>query len=473
VAGTLPAGRPDVGRPGGPASRPGISTLPAAGVGAGLGAIAGSQRPGLGERPAQLPGLGRTDRWQQIRENRPEWVADRRQDLQGRLDHRNDAVRDWQGSRQDFLTDRREDWQNWLDDRYPWHDGWHHGYWHGPWQGYWEHMWAEHPVWATFGVTSWTLNALSYSFGVAGYSNPYYDYPTSGEAVYDYSQPIVAYSEPAPAQTAESSPPGVSPTALDLLDQARSAFYQGDYSKALGLSDQALKAMPNDAVIHEFRALCLFALGYARPAAAALHAVLAVGPGWDWTTLSSLYPDTETYTKQLRQLEQFVRSQPDQADAQFVLAYHYMTLGHTDSAARCLKSVLRLVPGDTVAQQLYDMLSYKPSESGPPKPATETPQTGPKLKAADLAGTWKARGPGDSNFELTLTGAGEFTWKYARGKKRQTVRGAFAVDADTLAMEPESGGVLVAQLTPQGKDALAFTVVGSKSSDSTLTFRRD
>ena len=44
----------------------------------------------------------------------------------------------------------------------------------------------------------------------------------------------------------------------------------------------------------------LFALKRYDEAAAALYAVLSVGPGWDWTTLISLYADPETYTQQLR-----------------------------------------------------------------------------------------------------------------------------------------------------------------------------
>ena len=58
--------------------------------------------------------------------------------------------------------------------------------------------------------------------------------------------------------------------------------------------------MPNDPTLHEFRRLVLFALDRYDEAAAALYAVLSVGPGWDWTTLISLYGDPETYTQQLR-----------------------------------------------------------------------------------------------------------------------------------------------------------------------------
>ena len=50
------------------------------------------------------------------------------------------------------------------------------------------------------------------------------------------------------------------------------------------------------ATLHEFLALVFFAQGKYDQAAAPLYAVLSVGPGWDWTTLSGMYPDVDTYT---------------------------------------------------------------------------------------------------------------------------------------------------------------------------------
>jgi tetratricopeptide (TPR) repeat protein len=448
-----------------------------AGIGAGLGAAAGGRWPGAGERPAQLPGLGGGNRWDQFQNNRPDWVADRHQDLQNRLENRQDFRNDWQENRQDFMNDRREDWQNYLDDRYPWHDGWHNGYWHGEWGNYWEHMWEEHPVWSTFAVTGWALNSVGYMFGTWGYSNPYYDVAYASTSPYDYSEPIVVYSETAqaaaPATSTEAAPlpPGVSQESLNQFEQARAVFGQGDYKQALDLANQALKSMPSDATLHEFRALCLFALGQYREAAATLNAVLAVGPGWDWTTLAGLYPDVDVYTQQLRKLEAYVKANPAASDAQFVLAYHYLTAGHKEAAARQLERVVKAVPNDAVARQLYDMLTYK--SSGEPKPKEEpSAPAGPSVKAEDLAGTWKAKGPSNSAFEMTLSKEGEFTWKYTKGKKEQTVKGAYAVDKDTLAMEPAAGGVMLAQISPAANGKLNFKMIGAPEKEPPLEFTR-
>src|SRR5262249_50867550 len=156
---------------------------------------------------------------------------------------------------------------------------------------------------------------------------------------YDYSQPIAAYepmpeSQPAAttdaAATAAALPPGVSQEGMALFDQSRAAFAAGNYQQALDLCNQALKTMSNDAVLHEFRSLILFALKNYREAGAAAYAVLSAGPGWDWTTLSGLYGNVADYTTQLRALETFTKSNPKSSEAHFLLAYHYLTTGHAD-----------------------------------------------------------------------------------------------------------------------------------------------
>ena len=102
--------------------------------------------------------------------------------------------------------------------------------------------------------------------------------------------------------------------------------------------------------LHEFRSLVLFAKQDFQQSAATIHSVLAVGPGWDWTTMSGMYSNAELYTGQLRALESFTKSNPQDAASQFLLAYHYMTCGHPDAAARQLQTVVALMPDDRVSQ---------------------------------------------------------------------------------------------------------------------------
>src|SRR5262249_17392199 len=154
--------------------------------------------------------------------------------------------------------------------------------------------------------------------------------------------------------------------------------------------DKALSKTPSDVVLHEFRALCLFALHRYKEAAGTLYAVLSVGPGWDWTTMSGLYPHVDVYTEQLRALEDYVRRNGDSPDARFVLAYQYMTAGHQDAAARQLKEVIRLAPKDQLSQQLLRMVA--PSESSSAESSSSSPSTTePEAKRtppSDIVGDW-------------------------------------------------------------------------------------
>src|SRR5262249_50736133 len=142
------------------------------------------------------------------------------------------------------------------------------------------------------------------------YSNPYYEAPaTSAVSYVDYSQPIatpapvevsvpvevpvtveVPTSTVVPASTAAAAPKAglddaqatAQEQAVQLFDQASAAFVRGAYAEAQRLAEQAIEKLPGDATLHEFRALTLFAQRKYQEAAAAIYAVLAAGPGWDW-----------------------------------------------------------------------------------------------------------------------------------------------------------------------------------------------
>ena len=85
--------------------------------------------------------------------------------------------------------------------------------------------------------------------------------------------------------------------------------------------------------------------------------MLSAGPGWDWTTLSGLYPNVDVYTEQLRALEQYAKSNPAASEAKFLLAENYLTCGYTDAAAAQLKEVVQLNPKDQLSAQLLKSIS--------------------------------------------------------------------------------------------------------------------
>ncbi len=496
---TLPATRPGAGIGSSPVGGAGIGSRPAARPGVGSGAAGGigigagianrpaAGLPGLGDAGSRLPnqGAGLQDR----AANRPQTLEDRRSSLSDRMttgrEDRQQNRGDMQNDRQDWRDTHREDWQNFAQEN---HGDWYNGSW-DPGEG-WDYMWDNYPGAAAIGVTRWGVNRLAYGFGYWGYSNPYYggSYNTSSYS-YNYSEPLVTYAESgsapvtatdpgastaAPVESAPAGPPQPTDEGMTAFEESRTAFYAGDYQKALTLLDTTLKTMPNDTVVHEFRGLVLFALKKYPESAAAIYAVLSAGPGWDWTTMSGLYPSGETYTQQLRELENFAKSNPTSADANFLLGYHYLTTGFKEPAGRCFAAALDLLPGDKLLTQLVAMSpasgqKRKATPSSPPTPADLPAEK--TLTVEKLAGTWKASSA-DAKFELQLAAEGTFVWSFSRGKTTESVKGVFAVDQNNLAMEPDAGGTMLAEINISSPTEFTFKMVGGESNDPGLQFKK-
>ncbi len=423
--------------------------------------------------------------------NRPQTLEDRRSSLSDRM---TSGREDWQQHRGDMQDDRqnwrdgnREDWQDFADNNLLHHGGWYNGCWHGGWgpgTG-WNYMWDNYPVAAAFGVTRWGINRLAYGFGYWGYTNPWA--PVSSGAVYDYSQPLVVYNDnstvttSAPADAAAAQPEstttdGPQPTdeGMAAFDESRAAFMAGDYEKALSLLDRTLSTMPRDTVVHEYRGLVLFALRRYPESAAAVYAVLSAGPGWDWTTMSGLYPSVDVYTQQLRELENFIKANPASADGRFLLGYHYLTTGYQESAHSSFQQALEQLPGDKLLTQLVGMTAPASPAGKSPPPAPPVPLDLPAektLTAEKLVGTWKASSA-DAEFELQLSADGRFVWTFSRGSKRESVEGVFAVDQNHLAMEPDAGGTMLATIDLAGPSKFLFRMIGAEANDPGLNFRK-
>lgn len=330
-----------------------------------------------------------------------------------------------------------------------------------------------------FGVTTWGLNRLAYGFGLGAYSNPYYSDGGGGGGGYDYSQPImetpVASDPSATAGTTSAAAAGPTPAALSSFDQARTAFYTGDLATALTSIDQTIKEFPNDAVAHEFRSLVLFGLGKYSQAAATIHPVLAVGPGWDWPTLVSLYPSVDVYTQQLRGLEQYVKANAQAADARFLLGYHYLTCDHKDAANKMFAKAAALNPNDKIAAEYAQLTesaaSQKPDQPRPNPPPTASIPADQLIAKKDVVGIWKSNGGNGTAFTLELTDGDTFTWSFTQGQKSQSIKGVYALDQNTLALQPDSGGTMLADLSRKGS-GLHFAMQGAPKNDPGLDFNR-
>jgi tetratricopeptide (TPR) repeat protein len=493
---TLPGTRPGIGdRPGNrpglgdgdrPVNLPGLGNRPGAPDRPGNGSNLPGFRPGdnnrlpPGNRPGQNGVLPNRPRPGTRPADRTDWVNNRRDEVRDRMAHWDNGR--WDQGRGDHWDNNH--WHDWNYRNWGNHYHWHHGYWPGHYNNYWNSMWNRYPVAMGYGMTAWGFNRLNYWFGYANYYNPYYvePYYVSPTQVINYSQPLVVYEQQAYQNDpgTQAADPNAAPPASDelstMFDAARDAFKAGNYEEALKGVHACLAKAPDDAALHEFRALVLFATGKYRESAAAVHAVLAVGPGWDWTTLSSLYPSISIYTEQLRKLEAAVKATPEAADLHFLVAYQYITGGHTDAAVAQLQEVLKLQPKDEVARQLVEMMAGADAlpETLRPAPAPDNADKPPvTIDEKLLVGTWKAKGQSASAFTLAMSEDGNFTWDFSDGKTSTKVEGVWVVEGNNLVLRPDQDGVMLAEITPPTDNAFHFTAAGGPPGDPGLDFRKE
>ncbi len=375
------------------------------------------------------------------------------------------------------------------------------------------------PTWGAYGYSSWGLGSVASPWLYSDYSNPYITpqtqtiivqqpvaVPAGTEApatpatavAFDYSRPIGVTDNP--------PDPGAVDTAQEALAGARESFKANDYSRALALTDQALVQTPNDPILHEFRALVLFALKRYEQAAAAAYAVLTAGPGWNWATMVGLYPDAETYISQLRQLETSAGQNPNAAAGHFLLAYHYMIQGHKDAAAGQFQSVVKLEPKDRLSARFAAALGAAAPE--PPKLPTQLTQSrdSAEAKPVDLAqagggensqartagesgasedlplppappqnlqGHWSAKPNDKTTIALSLNPDGTFAWTVTQDGKSQTLEGWAGYQDQVLTLAQEQGSPLVGKVAvdPAG-NRFAFKPPGTPESVTGLSFEK-
>ena len=469
LPGDLSSGAP---RPGVGGSRPGGSnrptTLP--------GDLGGEGRPvGGGSRPGR-PGIGGTrpgiGNGNSIWNSGNNWFSDNTINVGG-----------WNGGAWGYpgwggAGSWSHAWNNgWVNPHY---GGWYNGCWNGSWGGGW---WAPFAVGAaTWGVLS-TATSWGLGYGTE-YLNPYYAAVPAAivtASPYDYSQPVVVTNYATTTDgdvTATAEAQGGEANATNqLVDEALARFKAGDYAAALDGFDKAVRATPDDSVLHEARALALFALGRYAEAAATLNSVLAAAPGMDWTTLSNLYGAVDDYTAQLRTLEEYCRSHRDDAGSHFVLAYHYLVGGHAEAAQKPLRIVVAKQPNDVVAARLLDTIPPpvdEPAAEGgqDTAPAAAQPSAEKAAPETDLVGTWQAGG-GQETIRLSVAEDFTFSWKASSpGKPAVELSGTVETSADALALITEKAGTLVGQVASQGPDAFEFSPPSATRDAKPLLFRR-
>lgn len=410
-------------------------------------------------------------------------------------------------------------WGDYWYDRHVHHH--HHGWYHGCWGGNWSTVWVA-PF--AFGAMGWGSSNFLYSSGYIQYYNPYATQVVFVQGV-DYSRPIIiqqvvaveAPSDSGKVASGVPQPAAVEP-GLAELDEARVNFKAGQYQQARVLTERSLQLRPGDPAAHEFYALCLFAVGEYQAASAVLNALLATAPGWDWTTMSSLYGQPARYEQQLRALEAESRRNPNNPGVQFVLAYHYLVCGHGEQAIPKLRQVVELQPRDTVSKKLLqtlesaqlarqqadatpeeerlaqgnlprpeelerpqpqppeDQLAERPELTVPEDPAAEEPVGGEEDDDADffdLVGEWVADLPQGGKVVLTITEESQFTWRLepASGEVK-SIEGSLNSANDLLVLESPQEGTMVGRAEVVGGAEFRFVLQGGPPDDPGLTFRK-
>ena len=473
---TLPG---NINRPGGgfqkPVTRPGQNTRPI-------------QRPDF-TRPTPLPGRpGSGNNWWNTNRpgTRPDYRPGYRPGSGNHWGNNNITINNNFQNNINWSTNRNHwgynPWWNRPATR-PWYGGswncgWnssyyhrHHHYYYGgyrPWPGYVvyeDNDWAKAIGW---GLVGWSLGRLIFDSGYQTYQNPYPAQPVS--TVVSYTEPITVVA----ARTAPSEEDAAQMTerSESHIADSQEAFKQTDYLRALESANKAVTEAPGDGALHEYRALVLFALGKYSEAAGVLNPVLAGGPGWDWTTMISLYHSQESYMSQLAALENYSRAKPAAADAHFLLGYHYMVCGHLDKASAEFDAAAKLQPADSVSAQLRD-LTRASSTSGATDPAEtpeETPPPAAPVPLEKLTGTWVSDRGAQGTVILVFKDDGKFIWNFRKDAKSNDFSGDFSMNDNGLLVLDAEGSQMVAAVTLPKESELKFVLAGGPPGDPGLAF---
>jgi len=473
--GARPGTRPGLGNRPGSSNRPGLGNRPGSGSRPSLGNRPGSgNRPGFGNRPVHRPGSGLRP-VQRPPLNRPGY---------GQLPNR-PGQRPWwkpghrpgmgHGNGHIGINDNFRHSLNWSTHHNHWGYNpwwcrpacrpWYGGSWHCGWHpAYYYH----YPYWPGYcsgeiigwGLAAWSLGTLIYDTGYSSYYNPY---PTTEIITYDGG--YVDYSEPITNVAAESLPANdaqiveITEKSESLIERSQEAFRQQNYLLALDYANKAIAEAPGDGALHEYRALVLFALAKYSEAAGVLNPVLASGPGWDWTTMIKLYESSQTYTDQLRKLEQYTVGE------QLEIA---VELQPADSVSRQLAALASVSAPDNVNGETGGK-TIQPSAAAIPAPEPAADPVPPE----NLAGVWVADKGAEGKIILALAKDGTFAWTYAKpDAKPFELKGKYKLNEKGMLVLEGGNSQMVANISMPEDDKMNFVLAAGPPGDPGLVFEK-
>src|SRR5262249_52274584 len=159
---------------------------------------------------------------------------------------------------------------------------------------------------------------------------------------------------------------------------------------------------------------------------------------------------------------------------------------HPPEAANQLQQVVNLMPTDRLSGELLKMVQGPPQQE-PPTPPTadiaadttppadddDLPQPAPIDKGL-LPGGWKAARADGSNFDLSLSDDGKFSWKFSMPQQKggDEFAGSWSVEGPVLILQRDGGGALPGMATFDGNDKFNFRMVGAPPEDKGLNFTK-
>jgi hypothetical protein len=96
----------------------------------------------------------------------------------------------------------------------------------------------------------------------------------------------------------------------------------------------------------------------------------------------------------------------------------------------------------------------------------------PSIPRASLLGNWSAPSPADGSVDFSLGNDGRFNWKFTQAGKAQSFTGKYELAGNTLVLDYDNGGTMVAKLNTKGPNQFAFQMVGGPPNDPGLLFAR-
>jgi hypothetical protein len=179
----------------------------------------------------------------------------------------------------------------------------------------------------------------------------------------------------------------------------------------------------------------------------------------------------DDYQSQLRKLEQYCQSNPNDPASHFVLAYQYLATDSKDSAINALKVVVRNQPKDSTARRMLDALE-PPAPPAAPVPASSATLDGGDAPETDLVGSWRAMA-GETTIDLAITEDSQFIWKATQaGKPALELKGELTSSSDELVLETKDQGAMAGSVKSLGPDSWQFVLSGAPASDPGLNFAR-